>query len=95
MKFEWDPEKNKINIEKHNVSFREAQTIFINEYIETPDIDHSEEEERFIALGVSAFKRELIVCYCYRTKVNNETIIRIFSARKANKKERMDYYERR
>ena len=71
MKFEWDPEKNKQNIEKHKVPFEEAKTIFFNRFIEKPDVDHSDEEDRFIAIGISFYTRELMVSYCYRRNRRN------------------------
>lgn len=95
MKFEWDENKNKENIKKHGVPFEEAKTIFFNDFIEKPDIDHSEDEDRFIAIGISYYSRELMVSYCYRTKINSEEVIRIISSRKATENERRDYYERR
>ena len=95
MKFEWDENKNKENIEKHKVTFEEAKTIFFNYFIEKPDIDYSEDEDRFIAIGISYYTRELMVSYCYRNRLNNEEVIRIISSRKATENERRDYYERR
>ena len=92
MKFEWDPNKNKINIIEHKVSFEEASTIFLNDFLEIPDIEHSIDEERFIAFGISALRRELFVCYCYRSKIGEEEIIRIISARKATKDEKEEYF---
>ncbi len=50
MKFEWDPDKKKINKIEHKVSFEEASTIFLNSFLEIPDIAHSITEERFTAL---------------------------------------------
>jgi len=95
MKFEWDENKNRENIRKHGVAFEEAKTIFFNDFIEKPDIDHSEDESRFIAIGISYYTRELMVSYCYRNRVNEEEIIRIISSRKATEKEKKDYYEGR
>ena len=95
MKFEWDPEKNKINIEKHKVGFYEASTIFAGRYIEIPDIEHSDGEERFVALGISFLSRELFVCYCYRVNINGETVTRIYSARKATDKEKEEFFNER
>lgn len=67
--FEWDENKNRLNIEKHNVSFEEAATVFYDENaILISDPDHSEEEERFILLGLSQKTRMLVVCHCYRHK---------------------------
>ena len=90
--FEWDENKNRLNIKKHKVSFEEAVTVFYDENaILISDPDHSEEEGRFILLGLSQKTRMLVVCHCYR---QNEEIIRIFSARKATKQEEQ-VYERR
>jgi hypothetical protein len=86
MQFEWDEKKNKANESKHGVSFEEAQTVFFDENAyEFGDPDHSEDEERFLMLGLSSRLRILVVSYCYRS---NESVIRIISARKATKKER-------
>ncbi len=92
LKFEWDQNKNKINKIKHKVSFEEASTIFFNSFLEIPDIEHSINEERFIAFGISALRRELFACYCYRHKIGEEEIIRIISAREATKEEKEDYF---
>ena len=90
MNFEWDEDKAKINLQKHGVSFEEAQTVFYDENaLLIDDPDHSEDEERFIILGLSAGTRLLVVCHCYRA---SETVIRIISARKATRKE-TKYYE--
>ena len=92
LKFEWDPNKNIINKIEHKVSFEEASTIFLNSFLEIPDIEHSINEERFTAFGISVLRRELFVCYCYRNKIGEEEIIRIISARKATKEEKEDYF---
>ena len=93
MKFEWDEIKNYDNIIKHGVSFEEATSIFLNIIVEEPDLEHSENEERYIAVGISVYLRELLVVYCIREK-NNNKIVRIISARKANANERRKYHER-
>lgn len=54
------------------------------------DAEHSQEEERFIILGMSTSLKLLVVCHCYR---DSDSIIRIISARKATKRESMQYYE--
>ncbi len=90
MQFIWDNKKAQSNFQKHNVSFEEAQTVFEDsEALLIQDPDH--DEERFILLGLSASLRVLIVCHCYR---ENESIIRLISARKANKTE-INTYNRR
>jgi len=51
-KFEWDENKNRINFKKHGISFNEAQTVFSDDFvIYFPDEEHSQNEERFIAIG--------------------------------------------
>ena len=89
IKFEWDPEKGMKNQEKHGVSFEEAQSVFYDEYaIQFFDDEHSDQEDRFLILGLSNETRVLLVCHCERD--NGETI-RIISARKATKNERKHY----
>ena len=91
IKFEWDENKNRINQNKHGISFEEAKTVFFDEEaLVIDDPEHSEQEERFIILGLSSKPRLLVVCHCYRA---SETVIRIISARKATKTE-SGYYER-
>ena len=87
MKFEWDEEKNKINIRKHNVSFEDAETVFQDNFaVYLEDDEHSVDEERFIIIGISeTLDRELYVCYCIRGE--NDEVTRIISARKATKQE--------
>jgi hypothetical protein len=88
-KFIWDESKNRINIKKHRVSFEEARSVFSDKnFFIMPDTDHSFGEERFIILGESIERNLLLVCYCER----NENIIRIISARKAEKREKIMYY---
>jgi uncharacterized protein len=85
LRFSWDPQKAVANQKKHGVTFAEAATVFTDENgVEYPDPDHSDEENRFILLGLSAGLRVLVVCYCYR---HNQATIRIISARKATPKE--------
>jgi uncharacterized DUF497 family protein len=87
--FDWDRNKNLINIEKHGISFQSAATAFfdVNAAILDDDI-HSFDEERFILIGYSESDRLLTVCHCYRH--DGETI-RIISARKAMKAEQKYY----
>ena len=89
LSFEWDERKNEINKAKHKVSFEEAQTVFYDERaLVIDDPEHSQEEERFIILGMSARANLLIVCHCYRA---SDTVIRIISARKATRTESTYY----
>ena len=94
MKFEWDEEKNQTNIEKHKVSFDEAKTVFDDtNAVYIYDEANSVYEDRFNAIGITeGFERKLTVCHCYRGE--DDEIIRIISARRANKHE-SELYERR
>ena len=92
--FEWDGIKAEINLKKHQVSFDEAQTVFYDEYaLMIHDVDHSDVEDRFIMLGMSARANLLVVCYCERGEEDN--VIRIISSRRANKRESAQYWARR
>lgn len=91
--FEWDKRKEKTNLKKHGVAFSEAQTAFYDENaIQFFDPDHAEDEDRFILLGMSLRPRILVVCHCFREE---ETVVRIISARKADLGEEEDYWSRR
>ena len=88
--FVWDERKNRANERKHGVSFEEARTAFYDENVkEYFDPDHSAEEDRFILLGISSRLRVPVVCHCYR---ESEVMIRIISARRADKIERGVYW---
>ena len=89
VQFEWDDAKNRENIRKHGVSFQEAHTVFLDENATRFfDPDHSQDEDRFIMLGMSSKLNVLVVCHCFR---KNDTVIRIISARKALKREARSY----
>ncbi len=91
--FEWDPRKDKSNTKKHGVSFEEARTVFYDEYaIQFFDPEHSDSEDRFLLLGSSFNLKTLVVCHCFRKE---ETVIRIISARKADKDEEQFYWSER
>lgn len=88
--FEWDAAKASINKKKHGISFDEAKTVFFDENARViHDPEHSEDEERFIILGLSATAHMLVVIHCFR---ENDRIIRIISARKATQKESKQYH---
>ncbi len=91
LRFVWDQKKDETNVKKHGVSFEEARTAFYDEdAIQFFDPDHSDEEDRFILLGLSLKPQILVVCHCFREK---DTVIRIFSARKADKDEELEYWK--
>lgn len=92
LRFEWDPRKAAGNLRKHGVSFDEARTVFADEHgLLIDDPEHSTQEDRFILLGVSTSTRLLVVVHCYRA---DDQLIRIISARKADRLERRQYEER-
>ena len=81
LRFEWDDRKAAANSKKHGVRFEEAKSVFVDERAKLiDDPDHSEDEDRFVILGLSSALRLLLVCHCYRSEGN---VIRIISARKA------------
>jgi hypothetical protein len=89
MEFEWDPEKARLNLRKHGVSFREAVGVFGDPLSVTyDDPDHSWEEQRRLTVGTARSGRLLIVSHTDRA--GN---IRIISARKVTRKERTRYEE--
>jgi hypothetical protein len=93
LRFEWDVRKAAANRRKHGVSFEEARTVFFDEdALLRPDEEHSEDEDRFVLLGLTAQLRTVVVCHCYR---QHDEVIRIISARKANSCERGQYENRR
>jgi len=95
MIFEWDEEKAKKNFVKHKVTFEEAQTVFYDENaLLLADEKHSDDEDRFVLMGMSSMMNTLLVCFCERGSETDE-IIRIISSRKANKKETEQYWKKR
>lgn len=89
IRFEWDEEKAATNLKKHKVSFEEAKTVFYDpNALLISDPEHSADEDRFIIMGISNKSKLLVVCHCYR---ENEEVIRIISARKADDLEIKQY----
>ncbi len=89
MEFEWNSDKAALNLEKHGVSFQEAATVFNDPLSMTfPDPDHSIGESRYVIIGLSRFGQLLVVAHTDR-----EAKVRIISARKATRQERMFYEE--
>lgn len=89
LRFEWDPLKATANARKHGVGFEEARSVFSDERAKLiDDPDHSEDEDRFVLLGLSGLLRVLVVCHCHRAEGN---AIRIISARKATSRESRFY----
>jgi len=89
LRFEWDEAKSIANRGKHGVSFEEAATVFYDENaLLISDPDHSDDEDRFFLMGLSVRVRNLVVSHCYREV---QGVIRIISARKADRSEREEY----
>ena len=87
--FDWNPAKDKTNINKHGISFKEAASVFFDEHaMYFDDERHSQNEDRFIVIGKSKIERLLYACFCYR---ESDTVIRIISARKATENESILY----
>ena len=90
--FEWDQAKAETNAHKHGVTFEETSTVFSDTYaLVIDDPDHSEQESRFVIIGLALFAQVLVVCHCWR----EEARIRIISARKATRHEDEQYWRRR
>ena len=89
IKFEWDKRKSRQNLRKHRVDFTEASTVFADTLsITIPDPDHSEDEERWVTIGLSNRQRVLVVVH-----TEEEETIRIITARTADRLERRKYEE--
>lgn len=89
VRFVWDENKNELNKKKNGISFEEAIEVFGDENaILFDDPDHSYEEERFLIIGITGVKGIYIVSHCYR---DENSTIRIISAREATKKEKNIY----
>ncbi len=87
MSFEWDEEKAKSNIAKHDVSFDEATSVFDDPlFLTFADPEHSIQEQRFVIMGESARRRLLLVSYTERAGTT-----RLISARQVTRKERKAY----
>lgn len=90
LRFEWDEAKNRQNRSKHGIWFEEARSVFDDPASRVFfDPEHSENEDRFLIVGMSYVARILVVAHCYREA---DSIVRIVSARKATKKE-VKFYE--
>lgn len=95
-RFEWDPTKAKANQHKHGVSFQKAATIFNDpNQISIFDDEHSDSETRWVTVGADNAGNLLVVVHTYRTHADNGAVIRLISARRANRREARHYTERR
>lgn len=94
--FEWDPRKARADLHSHGVGFDEGATVFRDPMaLSIFDPDHSDTEDRWISMGISAKGRLLVVMHTFRKETEDAVTIRIFSTRKACKSESQTYGERR
>ncbi|HEX8618586.1 MAG TPA: BrnT family toxin [Thermoanaerobaculia bacterium] len=90
--FEWDLAKARENVRKHGISFEEAASVFgDDDAIIEDDVEHSDDEDRFIIVGISAHERVLCAVYTIRYK----TSVRIISCRHPTRYEKRAYEERK
>ena len=92
--FEWNANKARANLRKHQVSFEEAKTLFNDPFLITfPDEFHSDSEGRYISIGYSTRGRILLVVHTEYQEPEETVVIRIISCRKATASERKVYEE--
>jgi uncharacterized protein len=90
--FEWDPNKAKINFRKHKVCFEHAASVFNDSnMVSIYDPEHSENEERWVTIGIDKNGYIIVVCHTFKEESKNIVKIRIFSARKATPNEKRQY----
>lgn len=92
--FEWDPNKAKLNVQNHKVSFERAAEVFLDPLaVSIFDEKHSDEEERWITIGKDKREVVLVIVHTFREVGAAEWLIRIISAWKATTKEIKQYEE--
>ena len=86
--FEWNREKARANRAKHGVSFEEAATVFQDpQMVSVENGEHSDSEDRWATLGISAIGRALVVCHTFREASGGSATVRVISSRKATRQE--------
>ena len=88
MKTERDKRKAASNLKKHRIDFADAESVLYDDQAITIS-DEGPDEDRFVTLGVDALSRVLVVVYTWRRET-----LRLISARKAAKRERLEYEAR-
>lgn len=92
--FEWDPAKANENLRKHTVGFDRAAEVFMDPLaISIVDEEHSDEEERWVTLGMDRRGIILVLVHAFSEVSADECKVRIISARKASRKETRQYQE--
>lgn len=90
--FEWDPPKAERNLRRHGVTFEESATAFLDPLaLSLPDVDHSDDEERWITQGLTERGKLTVVVHTFREVSDNRAVVRIISARRSTKRERQLY----
>ena len=90
--FEWNNEKEKRNIKKHKISFKQATFVFEDpKMLSIPDLEHSEKEERWLTIGIIENKFLVVISHTIKFISDENITIRIISARKVTKKEEKQY----
>jgi uncharacterized protein len=90
--FEWDPAKARENAKKHKVTFERATAVFLDHAaLSRYDDDHSQEEVRWVTLGLDRQGIPLVVCHTFHEESDDSARIRVISARKATKAESRQY----
>jgi uncharacterized DUF497 family protein len=93
--FTWDMEKAAVNRTKHGVAFELAATVFRDALaLSLYDADHSEDEERWITLGLAESGELILVVHTFEELSPQEALVRIISAREPDRQERLDYQNR-
>jgi uncharacterized protein len=91
VRYEWDPKKAEANRKEHGVGFADALHVLEDDFALTREDSDAEGEQRFVTLGMDAAGALLVVVYTYR----EPDIIRLISAWKANKAQRIQYEKHR
>jgi uncharacterized DUF497 family protein len=90
--FEWNPLKAQRNLKGHGVAFERAATVFLDpETLSEFDEEHSQDEDRWMTLGVDRSGSLLVVSHTYHEETMVSARIRLISARKATKNEVKQY----
>ena len=96
LKFEWDVDKEKVNITKHKLNFTDACHAFSDPFqLNLYDSWHSDDEDRWVVIGEIPVMKVVIVVHTVRLHEDGSGTVRIISARRATKKERVTYLSRR
>jgi uncharacterized protein len=89
--FEWDAAKARQNARKHSVSFERGATVFLDPNALSLFDEQSQEEERWITLGLDQTGALLVISHTYHEATGNSARVRLISARKATKNETKQY----